>query len=471
MSAGRQKGGWVHLNKSIFRLLILLADLALAALAIIGAKVLTSPVVPMSDWLLSVFPSTVLLVFSWVAVFYLQGLYYKAPAQSPLLVAYLVFRSVVLGSLAAIILTYWVAPAWLAGRLFYLLSALIMTVGTVGLRLWLQSGVPEYNSLPRVLFVGNTGLARVSVLQRNLDDSCRSCLVGYVPTETVPGGNHFTLGLPQVGNLDDLEQVIEENGISHIALCDRATASAQLRKILSASASHHVKVATLQDVFMNLTEQAPLLEMDAEYDLQFGRNGRSFYAGRLKRLVDVGISVTVLPFALPLMGLAAAAIKLTSPGPVFYRQQRVGHDNSQFVLTKLRTMTTNAEKDTGAIWATEDDPRVTPVGRILRSTRVDELPQLFSVLTGDMSVIGPRPERPEFVDQFNKRMAMYNRRHCVRPGITGWAQVNQGYDTCEEDVFRKLRYDLYYIYNMSFGLDFRIILRTMLVMLQGRGAH
>lgn len=459
------------MNKSIFRLLIFLADLVVAVLAILGTKVLTSPAVPVSVWFRSIFPPAVLLIFSWVAALYIQGLYYKAPTHSRLLLAYLVFRCVVVGSVAAIFLTYWAAPTWLEGRLFYLLSTAIMTVGTVGMRLWLQARIPEYNSLPRVLFVGNTGLKRIAVLRRNLDDSVRGCLVGYVAIEAPHGNDGPDPPLPQAGHLDDLEQIIEGNDISHIALCDQAPTPAQLRKILSTSALHDVEVTTLEDVFMRLTEQAPLLEMDAQYDLQPARDGRSFYAGRLKRLVDVGASLAVLPFALPLMGLAAVAIKLTSPGPVFYRQQRVGSNSTRFLLTKLRTMTQDAEKDTGAVWATEDDPRVTPVGRILRKTRIDELPQFFNVLKGEMSLIGPRPERPKFVEQFNKTIPMYDRRYSVQPGITGWAQVNQGYDTCEEDVFRKLRYDLFYIHNMSFGLDFRIMLRTIFVMLRAWGAY
>ncbi len=197
----------------------------------------------------------------------------------------------------------------------------------------------------------------------------------------------------------------------------------------------------------------------------------SKYATRLKRLLDIAVSLVVMPAALVVISICAVLIKLTSPGPVFYRQQRVGKDGRLFTFVKLRTMVPDAEKDTGPVWARKDDPRVTPVGRLLRRLHVDELPQLFNVLRGEMSLVGPRPERPEFVEQFKRQIALYDKRLLVRPGITGWAQVHRGSDSSLEDVAEKLRYDLYYIRHLSFSLDLRIILATIGVMLRGRSAH
>ncbi|NLJ34618.1 MAG: sugar transferase, partial [candidate division WS1 bacterium] len=186
---------------------------------------------------------------------------------------------------------------------------------------------------------------------------------------------------------------------------------------------------------------------------------------------DVVITLLLLPIAAVIVGICAILIKLFSPGPVFYHQTRVGKDGQHFTFTKLRTMIPDAERDTGPVWATEDDPRITRIGNILRKTRLDEVPQLWQVLTGEMSLAGPRPERPEIVERLRKEIPLYEMRQIVRPGITGWAQVNHKYDASTEDVIEKLRYDLYYIRNLSLGLDLQIVLRTFGVMLGKKGAH
>jgi sugar transferase (PEP-CTERM system associated) len=173
----------------------------------------------------------------------------------------------------------------------------------------------------------------------------------------------------------------------------------------------------------------------------------------------------------PLMLLTALAVKLTSPGPILYQQVRVGLDGMPFSVYKFRSMRADAEAATGAVWASKDDPRVTSVGRIIRKLRFDELPQLFNVFKGEMSIVGPRPERPEFVKEFSEHIPYYRQRHCVRPGITGWAQINYKYGDTLEDVISKLEYDLYYIKNMGLSLDTYIIFHTIKAMLLSRGAQ
>ncbi len=197
----------------------------------------------------------------------------------------------------------------------------------------------------------------------------------------------------------------------------------------------------------------------------------SKYATRLKRVGDVVVTILLLPLAGVIIGLCALLTKMFSPGPVFYHQTRVGKDGRHFTFTKLRTMIPNAEQHTGPVWATKDDPRTTGIGKVLRMMRLDELPQLVQVLKGDMSLIGPRPERPEIADRLKQEIPLYQRRLMVRPGITGWAQVNHKYDSNTQDVTQKVRYDLYYIRNLSLALDLQILLRTVGVMLGKRGAH
>jgi exopolysaccharide biosynthesis polyprenyl glycosylphosphotransferase len=190
-----------------------------------------------------------------------------------------------------------------------------------------------------------------------------------------------------------------------------------------------------------------------------------------QRLSNMLVAVIGLVLALPIMLVTALAVRLSSPGPVLYRQTRVGLNGSLFTLYKFRSMRADAEAGTGAVWAQKDDPRVTKVGRLIRRIRFDELPQLYNVLKGEMSIVGPRPERPEFVKALNEQIPYYRQRHCVRPGITGWAQVNYKYGDTLEDTITKLEYDLYYIKNMSLALDNYIIFHTLKAMLLTRGAQ
>ena len=180
----------------------------------------------------------------------------------------------------------------------------------------------------------------------------------------------------------------------------------------------------------------------------------------------IGVLIT-----LPIMLLVAIVVKLSSPGPALYRQRRVGKHDLPFTLYKFRSMYADAEATSGAVWAKKDDPRITPVGRWLRKLRLDELPQLFNVLKGDMSIVGPRPERPEFVAELERRIPYYRQRHCVKPGITGWAQINHKYGDTIEDTIIKLEYDLYYIKNLAPALDAFIMFHTAKVMLLSRGSQ
>jgi sugar transferase (PEP-CTERM system associated) len=189
-----------------------------------------------------------------------------------------------------------------------------------------------------------------------------------------------------------------------------------------------------------------------------------------KRAASVLVSIVGLILSLPLFPFVILAIKLTSHGPILYRQKRVGRDGVVFNCYKFRTMRPDAEADVGPTWALDDDPRITPVGRFLRVSRLDEIPQLWNVLRGDMSLVGPRPERPEFVDALRQEIPYYDLRHTTRPGITGWAQIRYKYGSSVEDAREKLRYDLFYIKNMSLGLDLLVFLQTIKVILWAKGA-
>jgi sugar transferase (PEP-CTERM system associated) len=204
------------------------------------------------------------------------------------------------------------------------------------------------------------------------------------------------------------------------------------------------------------------------YSGEYGPRRRTLvYQHLMNTLVAcIGIVLTA-----PIMLATALAVRLTSAGPILYRQVRVGMDNVPFTLYKFRSMRVDAEAGTGAVWAQKNDPRVTPIGGLLRKIRFDELPQLFNVLKGEMSIVGPRPERPEFVKTLSEKIPYYRQRHAVHPGITGWAQINYKYGDTLEDTIAKLEYDLYYIKNMSWSLDTYIIFHTVKAMLLFRGSQ
>jgi sugar transferase (PEP-CTERM system associated) len=190
-----------------------------------------------------------------------------------------------------------------------------------------------------------------------------------------------------------------------------------------------------------------------------------------KRFASIVVSIIGLLLSLPLIPFVAFAIKLTSPGRLLYHQRRVGRNDTIFYCHKFRTMRADAEADTGPAWASDEDPRITRVGHFLRTTRLDEVPQLWNVLKGDMSLVGPRPERPEFIESLKQQIPYYNLRHTVRPGITGWAQIRYKYGSSVEDAREKLRYDLFYIKHMSPGLDALVFIDTVKTILLGRGAR
>ena len=231
-------------------------------------------------------------------------------------------------------------------------------------------------------------------------------------------------------------------------------------------------VVDIRSFYEHVAKRLPLSQINDEWLLStegFSLNTRGSLR-RLKRASDVLLSLGLLVLASPVMLLTALAIRLESPGPVIYRQDRVGLHEKEFTVYKFRSMRQDAEKN-GAVWASVNDSRVTRLGRFIRKARIDELPQLLNVLKGDMSFIGPRPERMAFVRELKKTIPYYSLRHTVKPGLTGWAQVSYPYGATEEDARRKLEYDLYYIKNISLLLDLHIIFKTIGVVLFPRGAR
>lgn len=274
-----------------------------------------------------------------------------------------------------------------------------------------------------------------------------------------------------VGTLPQLRELCDREGIARVVVSLRERRGRVPIEQLLDCRMAGITVEERETMYERLTGKLAVESMRPSY-LIFGSGfARDPLTLAQKRALDIVASFTGLVLSLPLAVFAAIAIKLTSRGPIFFTQERVGQDGEVFRLTKFRTMRQDAEKDSGPVWAKKNDDRVTFVGRFLRITRIDEIPQFLNILTGKMSFVGPRPERPHFVEQLTKQLPFYPLRHTVKPGLTGWAQVCHSYGASVEDSTEKLRYDLYYIKNVSLMFDLSIMLRTIGVILLGKGAR
>jgi len=278
-------------------------------------------------------------------------------------------------------------------------------------------------------------------------------------------------GIPVLGNHSKLVALAEEIGVSEIVLSITRDLSGDMFQAIMDCNERGIQITPMPILYEQMTGRIAVEHVGNNWFVVLPIDGVSAFSPfmLLKRLADVLVSVLGLAFMLALLPFVALAVYLESPGPIFYSQERVGRAGRIFQLIKLRSMAPDAEQDGQPRWAEENDERVTRVGRFLRRTRLDELPQCLNVLRGEMSLIGPRPERPEFVAELQKRIPFYRSRLAVRPGLTGWAQVNYHYGSSVEDALVKLQYDLYYIKYKSPYLDLLILLKTIGVVLSFHG--
>ncbi len=283
-------------------------------------------------------------------------------------------------------------------------------------------------------------------------------VVGFVDDRA--GGDYLGhRGLPILGTLDEAGEIARREAVDHLYVALPAEEHVRMLQLLEVIGREMIDVKVVPDLLQVIALRARLEDLDGIPIINVNDVPLQGFNSFIKRALDIGISSAALAaLAIP-FGIVALLIRRTSSGAVLYRQERMGLDGKPFQIYKFRSMFEDAEADTGPIWAREDDPRCTPLGRFLRRTNVDELPQLWNVLKGDMSLVGPRPERPYFVDQFKQRIPQYMLRHKVRAGLTGWAQVNgwRGNTSIE----KRIEYDLYYIENWSVALDMKIMWLTL----------
>lgn len=385
---------------------------------------------------------------------------------------WLVFRS----SLPVMFMTaisamwFYLVPEYEYGRGILAIQAALVMVMLTGLRTLTRSLLQVNKSKISTLVLG-AGESGKSVYELLSDPYSPYKVTAFLDDD--PSKQGRVMGSPMVvGTLDKVNEIACRMGAKAAVLALPRNRPVWLtRKILEARL-RGIEIIEMPTIYEKLTEKVPVQYIEDQW-LLFA-DGFSLlskeYVQKIKRVVDFGIASLLLLLTAPLMAFTALAIKLESPGPVFYQQKRVGKGGRVFTVLKFRSMRSDAESG-GAQWAKKRDPRVTRVGKWIRVFRIDELPQIWNVFTGDMSLIGPRPERPEFVKELESQIPYYSVRHTVTPGITGWAQVKYPYGASFDDAVRKLEYDLYYIKNMSILLDLKIILRTIGVVLLGEGAR
>ncbi|MEQ1911466.1 MAG: undecaprenyl-phosphate glucose phosphotransferase [Vicinamibacterales bacterium] len=313
--------------------------------------------------------------------------------------------------------------------------------------------------LKRILIAGSGDLGRL-VADKILEHrELGYQIVGFVDDRA--SGDHLGYrGLPLLGTIDEAAEITARESVDHLYVALPPEQHVRMLELLEATSREIVDVKVVPDLLQVIALRARLEDLDGIPVININDVPLQGVNALVKRVIDVAISLSaLLLLGLPL-AIVALLVKLTSRGPVFYRQERMGLDGKSFSIVKFRSMFNDAERHTGPVWAVRGDPRVTPLGRLMRHSNVDELPQLWNVLTGDMSIVGPRPERPHFVEQFKHKIPQYMLRHKVKAGLTGWAQVNgwRGNTPLE----KRIEYDLYYIENWSVRLDLKIMWLTVL---------
>jgi exopolysaccharide biosynthesis polyprenyl glycosylphosphotransferase len=395
---------------------------------------------------------------------YFHDLYSNFRVRTPDLIQYAV---VVAGAafLAEALLSYWKLPQLVLPAAPMIAGSGLTILALLAWRAFFSAVLLRRMPAERVIFVGNSAIVQEIAAQLELHPEKGLTPLGFLDDSNSPCGK-------RLGALSDLREVVDRLHPHRIVvgLTERRSnlPVAQLLEMRLSGIRIEDSLSMYEAAFERISTRELRPSQLIFSSTELGPNQRRVLLQSIYSLTSAALATLI---AAPVMLSVAVLIKLTSPGPALLRQQRVGKNDRLFTLYKFRSMVIDAEARSGAVWAARNDPRITPVGRWLRRLRLDELPQLFNVLKGDMSIVGPRPERPEFAGELEKRIPYYRHRHCIKPGITGWAQINHKYGDSIEDTIVKLEYDLYYIKNLAPALDALIMFRTAKVMLLSRGAQ
>ncbi|MBP7828503.1 MAG: sugar transferase [Kiritimatiellae bacterium] len=458
--------GKSHIRISLRRVVLLVLDFLCVAGSIVLAAMLRLGIGDGLDYVLGhqITLGSACLVF--LLVFYSAGMYEREPLlKRKRELAHLPLLATAIGLVLVIVLFYARAGAAI-GRGILLLAGGLIFLGAWGARTLYRIGM-GYGLLSRnALIIGEGGEARdvLRLLASAPDAGFR--VFGIVFSSR---SKHEDLieGIPVLGHISRLNEFADAYAADTIIVATSLAREHALLRLLRPLRYAGVTIVDYVGLHEELSQEIPLDHIDDEWLMYAAMNNSVIHIRKIKRGMDLVVAVLGLVVSLPISLLAALAVKLTSRGPVLYRQRRAGQGGRHYTVMKFRTMRQDAEAASGPVWADKYDQRVTPVGRFLRKSRIDEIPQLINVLRGEMSLVGPRPERPEFVETLAAAIPFYKERLLVPPGVTGWAQVRFPYAASIDASRRKLQYDLYYIKHMSFILDLLILLRTFKTILAG----
>ncbi|MBI1898492.1 MAG: sugar transferase [Acidobacteria bacterium] len=403
-----------------------------------------------------------LVVVSVLAGLYFQDLYTDLRVRSKLLLFQQLCLVIGVVFFLQALLTY-LDPELMMPRWLMIVGCGLILVLLPFWRFFYSSFVLSALGAQRVLFLGANNTAREIAARVAERPELGMLTIGFL--DETAGSGETAGGMKMLGCIGDLRELVERQQPDRIVVGLTERRQKLPMYDLLELRFHGIRIEEAATLYETAFGRVPIRDLRPSQLIFSTELGPQLSSVRMQTIYSTALALIGLIVFSPVMLLVAAAIKLTSKGPVLFRQQRVGRNGRQFTLLKFRSMVADAEAKTGAVWATKGDPRVTRLGKHLRRLRLDELPQLFNVLRGDMAIAGPRPERPEFVRTLSEKVPFYRQRHCVKPGITGWAQINYKYGETLEDTMVKLEYDLYYIKNLSLSLDMYIIFQTAKVML------
>ncbi len=400
-----------------------------------------------------------------LVVFYASGLY-ERQALTRRHASYLLPLVATLVGLVLIIVVFYARYQLNIGRGILLLAGFYIFLSTWALRgvyrMIVKTGLLSKSTL--IIGEGREANEVAQLLLANADAGWK--LRGVISSKKIQAGT-LVAGIPVVGSVDRLRELAEAFEAETLVVAtslSREPAILRLLRPLRCTGTEILDYVSLHEV---LSQEIPLDYINDEWLMNAALNSSVIHVRKIKRILDFVVATMGLVLGAPIMLVTALAIRLDSRGPVLYRQRRSGLDGRHIMVLKFRSMRQDAEAGSGAVWAGAVDSRVTRVGHLIRKWRIDEMPQLINVLRGEMSLVGPRPERPEFVETLSSAIPFYRERLMVPPGITGWAQVKYPYAASIDAARRKLQYDLYYIKHMSFSLDVTILLRTVKTILVG----
>ena len=403
----------------------------------------------------------------WLVVFYINQLYDYFNFSDYAFLLYACLRSAAANFIITIIIFYVIPSLTLAPKTILVLT-IIISSGLILLTRILFNQIFSLDNLRRKLLIVGNNKIEISLakeIKQNRAYGWR--IIGFVTTN--PG--HRLKNFRKLGPAGELDKILEHKSVDAIAfdVARYQNHEALIQTIADYCTAKNIEILDIYTLYERLTGKVPLANLPQLWFTNINQSAKRF-TSFFKRLIDILISAIGLLVFLPFIPLLYILVKLDSPGPFFFVQERMGENNQVFNLYKIRTFRHDGSQADRPTFTKTNDSRITFVGKFLRQTRIDELPQLYNILLGQMSIVGPRPERPEFIDKLTKRQKLYYKRHLIKPGLTGWAQINLGYGASYKDADKKLQYDLYYLKNRSLFLDLLIILQTVriIIMKQGR---